>query len=305
MKHVFIINPAAGPKNSFDTIKAMVEKHTEIDYVIYKTQGEGDATIYVKKMCEDNPEEQLRFYACGGDGTMNEVLNGVVGHENAALTVYPSGSGNDYVKYFGGARLFLDLDSVIKGTEVPVDVMKINNRYALNVINFGFDTVVVKTMMKVKRLPLMKGKMSYIAGVISGLFGGRHNNCYIKADGELLNPDGEFMMCTMANGSFVGGSFNCAPRSIVNDGLIEVTVVKPVELIKVPDFIGKYTNGTFIDDPACQKYVTYRQARKIELDWDKPYDMCIDGELDLDSHFTIENLEGAVRFVVPAEDCEC
>jgi len=305
MKHVFIINPAAGPKNSFDTIKAMVEKHTEIDYVIYKTQVEGDATIYVKKMCEDNPEEQFRFYACGGDGTMNEVLNGVVGHENAALTVYPSGSGNDYVKYFGGARLFLDLDSVIKGTEVPVDVMKINNRYALNVINFGFDTVVVKTMMKVKRLPLMKGKMSYIAGVISGLFGGRHNNCYIKADGELLNPDGEFMMCTMANGSFVGGSFNCAPRSIVNDGLIEVTVVKPVELIKVPDFIGKYTNGTFIDDPACQKYVTYRQARKIELDWDKPYDMCIDGELDLDRHFTIENLEGAVKFVVPAEDCEC
>ena len=84
------------------------------------------------------------LYACGGDGTANEVLHGLIGFENASMTCYPCGSGNDYVKYYGGAEKFLDIEALLAGEEHRVDVMRMGHRYAINVINFGFDTAVAR-----------------------------------------------------------------------------------------------------------------------------------------------------------------
>ena len=109
MKHVFIINPAAGKENAYETIKAALESlETPVDYTLYLTKGQGDATAYVRSYCREHAE-RVRFYACGGDGTLNEVVNGLVGFPQASLGCYPSGSGNDFVKYYGGKQIFLNI----------------------------------------------------------------------------------------------------------------------------------------------------------------------------------------------------
>ena len=121
MKHIFVYNPAAG-RNSKAMIQALKEKLKEydgkIEYEFYFTKAQRDATAYIKERCAAEPDEQLRFYACGGDGTANEVLHGIVGAPNASMTVYPCGSGNDFVKYYGGSEPFLDVDALIAAINV-------------------------------------------------------------------------------------------------------------------------------------------------------------------------------------------
>ena len=88
MKHIFVVNPAAGKDNSFENIKKILElKKVEVDYELYETQAPGDATAYIRKYCSEY-KEPVRFYACGGDGTLNEVVNGVVGFPHASMSCY-------------------------------------------------------------------------------------------------------------------------------------------------------------------------------------------------------------------------
>ena len=108
MKHIFIVNPKSGKKDSTEYISAFLqENHKDLNFEIYNTKGIKDATQYVKNICE-NTQEEITFYACGGDGTLNEVVNGAYGYENKYITVYPCGSGNDFVKVFGKTNHFKD-----------------------------------------------------------------------------------------------------------------------------------------------------------------------------------------------------
>ena len=300
MKHVFIINPAAGKADSTDFIVGQLTKMENLDYQVYVTRVPKDATEYIKKTCSENPDVQYRFYACGGDGTINEVANGIMGFENAQMSAVPVGSGNDYVKYFGGKDKFMNLADLINGEEVKVDVLKVKDHYALNAVHFGFDTVVLKTMIEVKRKPIIGGRNAYLTGVVKGLFSGLNNKCLIKADGKAMN-DGNYMMCTVCNGTHVGGSFNSAPRSVINDGLAEVCCFRVVPKLRIPFMIGKYMKGTHLDDPECQKYITYTRARTVELTADEVMDNSVDGELMSDTHFVVENLEKAMTFVAPKQ----
>ena len=114
MKHIFIINPAAGKENASEKICAALDAMSKsVDYEIYQTQAPGDATAYIRNYCM-NSTERMRFYACGGDGTLNEVVNGLVGFEHASLGCYPCGSGNDFVKYYGGKKHFLNVESKLR-----------------------------------------------------------------------------------------------------------------------------------------------------------------------------------------------
>ena len=123
MKHIFVINPVAGTIDSTGVIKeAVSNKFNSEDCVIYVTKKPLDAWRFVRDYAAAHPDESLRFYACGGDGTLNEVVNGAVGFQNAAVGCYPSGSGNDFLKYFGKKKDFLDLDALVDGEIVDIDL---------------------------------------------------------------------------------------------------------------------------------------------------------------------------------------
>ena len=114
MKTVFIVNPHAGTENNAAKLRSAIQALDEASSCeLYVTQEAGDATRFVERWTEKHPGEKVRFVACGGDGTVNEVFNGAVGKPNVSVSCYPCGSGNDFVKAFGGAERFMDVGKLI------------------------------------------------------------------------------------------------------------------------------------------------------------------------------------------------
>ncbi len=300
MKHVFIINPAAGRENFYTALQSLLKSQCPYaDYELYTTRAAGDATAYIRSYCEHHADERIRFYACGGDGTLNEVVNGVVGFANASVGCYPCGSGNDFVKYYGGKKVFRNLPELLAAPEERIDLMRVNDQYAVNATHFGFDSVVAQTMMNVRRKKFIGGNNAYTTGVVAGLFKGMKNHCRVTVDGELLNPNGEILLCTVANGQYVGGAFRCAPRSLDNDGLLEVCLVHPVSHMKFLQLMSGYREGTHLEDPRFAKYIVYRRGKVIEVDAPEGFVYAVDGELVCHNRFTVEVVPQAVRFAVP------
>ncbi len=306
MKHIFIYNPIAGRDNRA-AMAALREKleadYSELDVEFYPTKAEKDATEYVRARCETAGGEEMRFYACGGDGTANEVMQGMVGFENASMTCYPCGSGNDFVKYYGGADRFLDIDALMNAKEHRVDLMRIGDRYSLNVTNFGFDTEVAKTMTRVRHKKIIGGKHAYTTGIVKALFTAMKNECTVTVDGERLN-DGKILLCTVSNGKYVGGSFCCAPHSDNEDGLLEICLVKPISYVSFVRLIGAYAAGKHLDEPRFKNYIIYRRGKSVHVTAPEGFGYSLDGEIVEDHDFTIEICPAAIRFAVPEKPTE-
>ena len=300
MKTVFIINPAAGETNGLAELKEKLSrcKGSE-NSSIYVTAMPHDATEYVRSYCEEHMGEPVRFIACGGDGTLNEVVNGAVMFEEAEVGIYPCGSGNDFVKSWGGPEKFLDVERLLTAETKKIDLLKIGDRYSDNVVNFGFDTTVAITVNEGRKKKGNAGKSYYTKGIIKALIGSMSNEFKIWADGELLNPDGKALLCTLGNGQYVGGSFRCAPRATMEDGLMEVCLVKPISRLRFIKLIGVYTKGEHLDNPEMKNILIYRRAKKVHVTAPDGFAFSLDGEIVYENDFSVEVIQKAINFVIP------
>ena len=297
VKHIFVVNPVAGERDATESVKSAVST-LGVEYELYCTKGPLDATEFVKTLNGDG--QQYRVYACGGDGTFNEVAASAVGSDNISVSVFPCGSGNDYIKYYGKFDDFKDLDSLVNGVDTQVDVMKVNGKYAFNFVHFGFDSACLKTMVKVRRKPIIGGKRAYATGVVTALVSGMKHKCRVTVDGEVLGKD-KMLLCTVGNGKYVGGKYKCAPMSDNADGLLEICHVNPVSRANFIRLINAYKSGLHLDDPRFTKYVNYKRGKIVEVESLNGGDIhfSIDGELQFAEKFKIEILPGALRFGVP------
>ena len=300
MKYYFILNPKAGAGEAGAALKSAIDALPEKDdCVLYETKSVGDATGYVKGICASNPGEPMRFIACGGDGTVNEVFSGAVGFENVSVSVYPCGSGNDFVKVFGGKDVFMNVEKLIHAPERKLDLLKVGDRYSVNVTNFGFDTTVAITINREREKTGHGNKNAYTKGVVTALIKSMKNNVSVWADGELLNESGKALLCTVANGQYVGGSFKCAPRAEVDDGKLEVCLIKPISRIRFVQILGTYTEGKHLDDEKMKDIVTYRQATEVKVEAPEGFAYSLDGEIIYQNRFTITVVPGALNLAVP------
>lgn len=300
MKYVFIINPRAGESDNEADIRSGAAA-TGCDCEFYITKGVGDATEFVRNWCKEHAGEAVRFIACGGDGTINEVFNGAVGMENVSVTCYPCGSGNDFVKAFGGAERFLDIAKLVSAPVQKLDLLKVGDRYSNNVVNFGFDTAVAITVNTDRDRTGHGSKSSYTKGIVKALVTAMKNTCTVIADGEDINPEGKMLLCTLSNGQYVGGSFNCAPRAKTDDGLIEVCLVKPISRLRFVKLLPVYTNGKHLDDDSLKDILVYRQAKKVEIIAEEGFAYSLDGEIIYSPHFTVEIAPAVLDLAVPEE----
>lgn len=304
-KHIFIVNPMAGKGKQPEVFSEMLKPYlSSYDIDIYPTSCSGDATEYIKGVLENgDPMTTYRFYSCGGDGSLNEAVNGIMksGKTNCELCPYPCGSGNDFVKALGGKERFSDVGVLLSSEAKPIDVLRAGADYAINAVHFGFDTKVASVMQKIKRKPIIGGKRAYPTGVAVAFFTAMKNNCTLTADGEeLLN--GNFLLCTLANGQYVGGQYKCAPRSKYDDGLIEVCMVKTVSRPKFLTLINYYKQGTHLETEKFKKIIIYRQAKKLMLSsTKKDFSYSLDGEVITGNNIEIEILPGAINMVIPEE----
>ena len=300
MKNIFIVNPKAGAEDNLQIIKEKIaQAGIEESCEIYLTQSKGDATVYASEYIDKHPDEQIRLIACGGDGTISEVFNAGIHRENVSVSVFPCGSGNDFVKVFGGPERFADLKKIIEAPASKIDVMKVGDRYSINVVNFGFDTTVAIQVNEDRDRTGKGSKSSYTKGIIKALITSMKNQFKVYADGKLLNPDGVSLLCTLGNGQYVGGSFKCSPRARLDDGLIEVCVVRTISRLKFVKLIGAYVDGSYLDDPGMKDILVYTQAKKVDVEAPEGFAFSLDGEIIYNNRFTVEIEEKALNLAVP------
>jgi YegS/Rv2252/BmrU family lipid kinase len=297
MRHVFIINPNAGKIDVTNEIFNKLKKYNgKITYDVYVTSKRNDAYLFTKQFLETY-DGDIRFYACGGDGTLNEVVNGAAGSSRATVACYPSGSGNDFIKVFGTIEDFTDFDDLINGTTKTIDLISVNDRYTINIANFGFDANVAYNMAKFKNRPF-SGRGAYNLAVIYSLISKMKHRVNVTID-EKEVFSGNMLLSAVANGICYGGGYYCSPNALVDDGLANVTIVKSLPRTKFIKMIGKYKKGTYLEDDKIMKYVTYTTAKKIVFESSKSLIYCMDGEVESSKNIVIKVVPRALKFVVP------
>lgn len=300
MKHIFVINPAAGKTNVTEALlprlhALFVGREEELE--TYLTTGVGDATRFVKERCAASNGEHLRFYSCGGDGTMNEVLQGLAGCVNAAMGVVPCGSGNDFVRSFPDCD-FSDLEAQITAEERPIDLIHFNNQWSANICSAGLDSDVCKKMARYKRLPLVTGSGAYILALISTFFSPMGKQAHILLD-DGRTFDENILILVMSNGGFYGGGWNGAPKFNVEDGLMDLCIVRKINRLRILKVIGKYQKGLHVDDPSLQDCIIYTRCRSLTIDFDKPTNLNADGEMSESTHVDAAIVPLALPLILP------
>ena len=289
MKTVKIINPAAGQGKAVNEISE--------DTRYYVSKSVGDVENYVYKTLLKEPD--THFIVCGGDGSINEAVNGIIragATDTAILSAVGTGTGNDFLKY--------DKYANSHGSSIKCDVMKYGDRYYINILNIGFDCTVVQKTEVLKKKPLISGSFAYVCGVVGTVFGDYGTKLHIKIEnehGEVEEFIDDFMLCVVANGQYYGGGFKPAPLADITDGLAELVLVKKVKRTEIPSIIGKYKKGEHIDKEKrdiikkFKNIMVYRRARKVYVSGMES--ICADGEIEKCGKVEIEVVPKTINFM--------
>lgn len=300
MIYHFILNPKSGQsrrERSIDELIKTVCKERHLDYHIYYTTCRGDATEYVRSMVKISQERQ-RFICVGGDGSINEIVNIAPCNPNVEFGVIPKGSGNDFVRNFSNHRMFQDINAQVDGTTIPLDLIKCNDNYCVNMVNIGFDCAVVKEADRIKKHKFISPGMSYILGVVVVLFKKFGTKMkLIFDDGEVIEK--EFTLTAIGNGKFCGGGFKSAPIALLEDGLLDVCAINKVSRATFISLVSHYKKGTYINNRRALKVIDYRQVPHFKMEFDEPIPICIDGEIKGAKTVDFEVIPGGFNFVVP------
>lgn len=296
MKHIFVVNPAAGQGKSLDFIKAKIEaaaKKYSLDYEMYITEKKGDGIEYVEERAKSG--EEIRFYACGGDGTLYDVVNGAYGYKNVQVAVVPLGSGNDFIRLFGTQDEFLVLEDQIDGVPVELDLIKCGNEIAINQCSMGMDAEVCAMQGKIKKLPLVTGEGAYYIGCLYAIVKKFHNKFTITIDdNEVVSKDCLFCFC--GNSRWYGGGFMAAPLAQPDDGLLDFVFVEAsVSRAKLVTLLNKYKRGEHLD----WDITTFKRGKKLTIHSESPAAVNVDGECKFVTDTSFEIIEKGMTFVVP------
>ncbi len=299
MRHIFIINPVAGKGRSQSEIASNINallKNREIQYEIYYTRFKGDVKPFIDSKCMD--KSPVVFYACGGDGTLHEVINAAVSYEHASVGVIPCGSGNDFVKNFNNHYLFGDIEAQVSGETVKIDMIKAQNEYAVSVCNIGFDADAAFNMHKFKKIPFITGSGCYILSVLY---------CLLKRLGKKLKVvldddytfEGTFLLGVAANGHSYGGGYKCAPKALINDGVIDICFVNKMSRFKILGLIGSYKNGTHLENEKLKDFITYKKCKSLKIISQESINLCVDGENYIFEELDFEIIPESLNFRLP------
>lgn len=301
MKHILIINPVAGKHSSTSALmeKAReMEKRHGIECECILTRRSGHAAETCRAIAEKG--DPVRFYACGGDGTLNEVANGILGFDNAAMTVIPTGTGNDFLKNFGKdmAEQFRDMENLWNGPQFALDAIACNDRVALTIACSGFDAKVARDVHTFGSSKMLFGQGSYVASLAVNFFGrGLNQRWRVFLDGEEQEKT-DYALIAACNGRYYGGGFFPVPEARMDDGVLNTLVVEKVSRADFLRFVGPYSKGDYYKAAAFARCVTAKEIRIESLEGDVV--TCLDGEIVTNGAVTIRLSDKKVNFFGPA-----
>lgn len=292
MKHYFIVNPVSGKGKAAKAYIPVIEKYireNNLDAEIYVTKAFRDGQKYVEEIAKKG--EPVRFYSCGGDGTIYEVVNGCYKYPNCEIACIPLGSGNDFIRLFGSDT---DIDKHVNGVPTKLDLIFTEGKVAINQCSMGIDAEVCAKQSEFKKLPLVSGEAAYDLSLLYCMAGKLKSEFKVTIDGEVFEDT--FLFCYVGNSRWYGGGYKAAPLADPADGLIDVVMIKlDRSRLKLLPLISKYKAGEHLD----WDITTFRRAKKVEIESKKIAAVNVDGECEYVNKRTFEMMEKAITFVVP------
>ena len=277
MKYHFIINGKSGKDN-----KSLLEKKIreacfkrEINYDITYTKGPGDA----KRIAAEFPDEESVIFSVGGDGNLNDTLNGIVGSEKKILGVFPAGSGNDFV------RTLKQLDDGIHS----IDIGSINNRYFINVACVGLDADVADNVSITREKKWIPTSQRFNASFVYTYF--KYFPKKVKIRMGENEAEGYITILAICNAQYYGSGYRIAPHALLDDGLFDIYLVKRMPKISILPMLASLARGKHEKYSAIKRY----QESEIHVESDEKLSFNVDGELVRGNSFDLKLHKAAIR----------
>lgn len=298
MRYVFIANPNAGAKNGFekyrDRITATCEK-LGVPYKFMLTRLGADLTDFARS--EGETGDEVRIIVLGGDGGICGAANGIIGMENVEFGIIPCGSGNDYVKTFGGAQGFEDVEHYLTAPSRYVDAIDTGHFASVNICSMGIDAIICDRTNRMAKTKKFLGSGTYTLSVLISMLGKVYNTLKVTIDDQYVY-EGDFMFSLAACGRYYGGGYQGAPMADPSDGLLDFVMIKRVSKLKMARLLGEYKSGRYPESKKFEGLLTVRRGKKMKIESAKPSIVNIDGECLTLSEVTFEVIPRALRLIV-------
>jgi len=289
LTYLFIVNPVAGNnsgKQSILIIQEVMERNI-FEYSIKETTKPGDAKVFSKEAAESSIDV---IVAVGGDGTVNEVFNGMIG-SNKILGIVPAGTGNDLSRSLHIPLAIEDaLEFIVNGDYISIDVGKINGQLFINVASVGLDAIIAEEANKIKKV--ISGKYSYILALLKGLIYFKSKKIKIKIDDE-NEFEKDIMLVAISNGICYGGGMRIAPNAQINDGLFDICIVKKMSKFKLLYLFPSIYKG----DHVKFDEVEILRGERIDISSNEDLIINIDGEVIYHKPISFRILKNAIRVI--------
>lgn len=281
MKYIFIVNPESAKGNAMKIIGNIekVCKQEHIEYEVCYTLAQGDAT----RLAQSYKDDENIIYAVGGDGTLSEVLNGVIGTKNK-IGIIPAGSGNDFY------RTVKELGK----TEIESDVGVINGKYFLNIACVGIDAEVANNVPLMKKKNV-KVKNLYTASILYTFTHFKFKQIHFKSQEK--DEKGNFTILSICNGRYYGGGYNISPKASLEDNYFDVYYINKLRLPSIINLLLKLKKGKLEQD----KRTNHFKTNNITVTSEEPIRFNVDGETIENTKFEIKIIPKAIKIYHNAE----
>lgn len=316
MKYHFIINPTAGKKDSSKILIPQIHQAAEAfhiaesDLSIQLTEYPSHARLLAQEAVNSAAakDEEIRLYAAGGDGTFNEVLTGAMHYKKAAVGLLPYGSGNDFLRNFGVREDFCDMEDQFRGQVKVIDMIQTPAGYAAELCSTGLDAKVAYGIPKFRRIPFCGGSMAYKLSIVQALLGKKAVKLHITIDEKEF--DRNCLLVAVCNGSSYGGGFLASPESKLDDGVLDVMIVRELSLPKIAKILPLYQAGRHFANgqivPELQDVIEYFPVHRVKIqpvDASRKIIINVDGECVPDTVFSAEIVPLSARIIIPGKLC--
>ncbi|MCH5281855.1 MAG: hypothetical protein J1E61_10340 [Lachnospiraceae bacterium] len=274
MKHIFILNPYAGKTMFAENLREKLAQIKGLDYFVFITRYAGYETELVKKICHYFSNEKLRFYCCGGSGTMRNMLNGFKDLSEVEVAFYPCGLTNDFIKCFGEQeKRFYQIEELIDGDVISLDYIRTKEGVAVNTLSLGMDSDYAMMMERYRMSSIFGKQVPYVLALLYVLLVSKPQPYEIYVDDKKL--EGQFTELVIGNGCVLGGTMQFAPQSDLTDGKADYVFVHKNGLLPVLMRLAKKDFEGIRKYAECGVCETIRIRRKDG----SPIAMNFDGEL--------------------------
>ena len=304
MKYCFIINPRAGKGDFVEELKNNIVyacERADVPYDIFLSETIGDTKSYIQDAVAQS-DDKLAFFACGGDGTLCEIILTVMSlnsdvKSRVCVGIVPKGTGNDFVSNFTDKDFFCDIAAQIEGTTHDVDLLKCNDMYSVNMINIGFDCHVVCKKNEIGKKKIVPRKLAYIFSLIITLI--KRPTVKLKRSVDGLSRKGhDLLLTTLANGAFCGGGFYSNPYAALDDGNIDCVEVQNIGRLKFLSLVGSYKKGTHIREKT-RDVIGHFKCKTADIYFDEETPVSVDGEIIRTNELHVSVVRRALTILIP------